>query len=198
MLTKDKAAWAASVSEVAEALKHTSIKVKAKALWLLGEMGLLHPDKVSVHVETIAGFTASDDALLRERALNALGRIGRGDHVLVEPYLSQMRLLAADSEPAVRLAFIWACENIATGAPELFESDMPLFASLLEDENNRVRIEAPEIFRVIGKRKPSYAAPYLTRLQYLAEHDMEPVVRIHAKGAIKATNKGANSNAADE
>ena len=64
---------------------------------------------------------------------------------------------------------------------------MPIFAKLLDDENERVRIEAPEMFRVLGKRKPEFVRPYLEKLEYIATHDEARVVRIHAKGAIKAT-----------
>ena len=60
-------------------------------------------------------------------------------------------------------------------------------AELLNDENERVRIEAPEMFRVLGKRKPEFVRPYLEKLDYMATHDEVSVVRIHAKGAIKAT-----------
>lgn len=197
-LTRDKDARLSAVGDMSRLLSNPSEKVRAKALWLLGETGLTHPSLVAPHIAVIAQFLASDSALLRERALNALGRIGRGDHRLVEPYLADMRTLAGDSEPPVRLAFIWACENIATSAPELFQNDMPLFASLLEDDNDRVRIEAPEIFRVLGKRKPEYARPYRQTLLKLSETDINEVVRIHAAGAIRAMDKGAAENAADE
>lgn len=192
-ITLQKERWVDFVAHVGGYLRHDSIKVQAKALWLLGEMGLLYPGQVSVHIGAIVGFISADEPLLRERALNALGRIGRGDHALIEPYLPKMRLLASDSEPSVRLAFIWACENIATNAPVLFENDMPLFAKLLHDENNRVRIEAPEIFRVLGKRKPAYVSPYLSALRELTEHDPAPVVRIHAQGAMKAAVRDTES-----
>lgn len=56
-----------------------------------------------------------------------------------------------------------------------------------DDENERVRMEAPEIFRVIGKRKPEFVQPYLQKLEYIAMQDCNRVVRIHANGAIKAT-----------
>lgn len=86
----------------------------------------------------------------------------------------------------MRLSFIWASENIATNTPEVYEEHISVFAALLDDENNRVRIEAPEFFRVIGKRRPEYVKQYIEKLRYLKEHDDEKVVRIHAKGAIKA------------
>lgn len=57
---------------------------------------------------------------------------------------------------------------------------------LLDDEDNRVRMEAPEMFRVLGKRKPEYVKKYIEKLTYISEHDTERVVRIHSKGAIKA------------
>lgn len=47
-------------------------------------------------------------------------------------------------------------------------------------------MEAPEIFRVLGKRKPDFVRPYLEKLTYLSENDNNRVVRIHSVGAIKA------------
>ena len=41
-----------------------------------------------------------------------------------------------------------------------------IFAELLNDENERVRIEAPEMFRVLGKRTPELVRPYLEKLEY--------------------------------
>jgi len=41
---------------------------------------------------------------------------------------------------------------------------MNIFSELLDDPDDRVRIEAPEIFRVLGKRKPELALPYLEKL----------------------------------
>ena len=48
-------------------------------------------------------------------------------------------------------------------------------------------MEAPEMFRVLGKRRPELVRPYLERLQRVAETDSNRVVRIHCLGAIKAT-----------
>lgn len=48
-------------------------------------------------------------------------------------------------------------------------------------------MEAPEIFRVLGKRVSELVMPYIEKLTYLSENDSNRVVRIHAKGAIKAT-----------
>ena len=64
---------------------------------------------------------------------------------------------------------------------------MPVFAELLHDSDERVRMEAPEMFRVLGKRRPEFVEPYLNQLRSIAKSDCNRVVRIHCLGAIKAT-----------
>jgi len=186
LLTKNKGQWEKNIHYVGSLLIGSSPKITAKVLWMLGEMGLQYPEKIEPYVDKIALFLESEDDLLRGRSVNALGRIGRANFKLIIPYFDFLFKRAADSCPNVRLSFIWASENIATNTPEVYEKYIPVFAVLLDDENNRVRIEAPEIFRVIGKRRPEYVEQYIEKLRYMAEHDDEKVVRIHAKGAIKA------------
>lgn len=99
--------------------------------------------------------------------------------------------MSNDSAPGVRLHFIWASENIATNAPQLYKDCLDVFSLLLEDDNEKVRMEAPEIFRVLGKRIPQYVIPYIEKLKCIAESDNNHVVRIHASGAIKATTQAA-------
>ncbi|MBP5563299.1 MAG: HEAT repeat domain-containing protein, partial [Bacteroidales bacterium] len=60
------------------------------------------------------------------------------------------------------------------------------FAELLHDRDDRVRMEAPEMFRVLGKRRPEFVEPYLDLLRNIAETDSNRVVRIHCLGAVKA------------
>ena len=74
-------------------------------------------------------------------------------------------------------------------APELFCENLKLFYELMQDKAERVRIEAPEMFRVMGKRKPKVVEPYLNKLQWFADNDQYPVVRIHSAGAIRITEK---------
>ncbi len=185
-LTKDKVQWKENITFVASLLKGQSIKIIGKSLWLLGEMGMLYPEEISPFVEQIATFLKSNDELLKERALNALGRIGRSDYELIKPYQDEMFLLATDDSPSVRLSFIWASENIATNTPEAYEQFISVFEKLLDDKNVRVRMEAPEMFRVLGKRKPNFVRHSLDKLKSLSEEDDDRVVRIHAIGAIKA------------
>lgn len=185
-LTKNKDQWEAHIPYVSSLLSMDSLKIRAKALWLLGEMGLKYPESVSSSVPAIAAFCDSPEPLLRERAVNALGRIGRGSYVLVEPYWADLFRFAADREANVRLSFIWASENIASNTPDPYGDYMSLFVKLLYDENDRVRMEAPEIFRVLGKRRPEFVRPYIDLLRSISETDSNRVVRIHCLGAIKA------------
>lgn len=184
-LTKDKSKWNESVPYLSSLLSHESVRIQAKALWLLGEIGLVYPPSVKDEVSVIASFCDSQVSLLRERALNALGRIGRGSYQAIEPYWSDLFRFASDEDAKVRLSFIWASENIATNTPDIYEDYMPVFEQLLHDEDDRVRMEAPEIFRVLGKRKPEYVMPYTEQLQRISETDVNRVVRIHCMGAIK-------------
>ena len=186
-LTKDKDKWEESIPYISSLLTHDSVKIQAKALWLLGEMGLIYPQSVQNAVPAIASFLDSPEPLLRERAVNALGRIGRGSYPVIEPYWTGLFRFASDEEPKVRLAFIWASENIATNMPDIYEDHMPIFAELLHDTDDRVRMEAPEIFRVLGKRRPEFIRAYVDELKRISESDDNRVVRIHCLGAIKAT-----------
>ena len=48
-------------------------------------------------------------------------------------------------------------------------------------------MEAPEVFRVLGKRRPEFVGAFMEQLGQIAETDNNRVVRIHCLGAIKAT-----------
>ena len=187
VLTKSRNRWEENIPYVASLLTSDSLKIKAKVLWLLGEMGLSFPHSIRVVIPSIAAFGDSKEPLLRERAVLALGRIGRGCYESIKPYWTDLFRFAHDEEASVRLAFIWASENIATNMPDPYKDYMPVFVKLLHDGDDRVRMEAPEIFRVIGKRRPDFVFPYLEQLRTIAENDPHRVVRIHCMGAIHAT-----------
>ena len=193
---KNKNTWKDNIDSVADKLDDKySVKVKAKALWVIGEIGLVHPDKVKEHVDVIAEYIENEHPKLRERSLNALGRIGRADKQLIVPYLDKLMKTREDEKEEVRVSFVWACENIATNAPELFCEKLELFYDMISDPGQKVRIEAPEMFRVIGKRKPQCVKPYLEKLQLISENDEHPVVRIHCEGAIRITKKALKEKA---
>ena len=189
ILTKAKGKWEESIPYVSSLLKHESAKIQAKALWMLGEMGLVYPLRVQDAVPVIASFCDSPVPLLRERAVNALGRIGRGSFQVIEPYWESLLRFAEDEYAKVRLSFIWASENVATNSPDLYERYMPVFGKLLHDADDKVRMEAPEIFRVLGKRRPEFVKPYAELLQRISETDSNRVVRIHCLGALKAISE---------
>lgn len=187
-LTKSKESWEENIPYVASLLASESTKIKAKALWLLGEMGFAFPLSIKDSIPAIVSFLSCMEPLLRERAINALGRIGRGCYETIEPYWTDMFRFAHDETASVRLAFIWASENIATNTPEPYKDYLLLFAELLHDDDDRVRMEAPEMFRVLGKRRPEFVKPYLEQLRNISETDPNRVVRIHCLGAIRAAS----------
>ena len=185
-LTRNKDIWEERIPYVSSLLSHESVKIQAKALWLLGEMGLRYPLSMRDIVPVIASFFDSPVSLLRERAVIAIGRIGRGDYHVIEPYWAKLFRFAADEEAKVRLSFIWASENIATNTPDVYGNHLSVFEPLLHDSDDKVRMEAPEIFRVLGKRRPEFVLLYIEQLQRISETDHNRVVRIHCSGAIKA------------
>lgn len=187
ILTNDRSKCKESIPYVLSLLAHESVKIQAKALWLLGEIGLEYPLFVQDAVPAIASFCDSPLPLLRERTVNALGRIGRGSYHIIEPYWKDLFRFAFDEEAKVRLSFIWASENIATNTPDIYKNYMSVFEKLLYDVDDKVRMEAPEIFRVLGKRRPEFVRPFVKQLQQISETDLNRVVRIHSLGAIKAT-----------
>ncbi len=129
-VTKDKAHWNTAIDAVAAKLGgRYSVIVKAKALWLLGEMGLYYPLQVRPYVEQIAGYLKDDNPKLRERSINALGRIGRADKTLILPFFDDLIKMRFDTAEEVRLAFVWACENIATNARSFFAARWICFMS---------------------------------------------------------------------
>ena len=71
-------------------------------------MGLVYPQSVQDTVPAVTAFLDSPELLLRERAVNALGRIGRGDYSLIEPYWTGLFRFVTDEAAKARLSFIWA------------------------------------------------------------------------------------------
>ena len=189
-INKNRECWRENIDDVAAKLNGDySVAVKAKSLWILGEMGLNYPAEIEAYLEDIVGYMQDDDSKLRERSTNAMGRIGRADKNLVIPYLDKLMNMRFDESENVRHAFIWACENMASNAPELFCEKLEIFYELIFDSGKKVRIEAPEMFRVVGKTKPGCVKPYLDKLEWIAQNDENPIVRIHSAGAVRITKK---------
>lgn len=189
ILTKNREQWEANIPYVSSLVSSDSIRIQAKVLWLLGEMGLAFPEVIKEHVPSIARFCDSPDPLVRSRAVNALGRIGRGNFKSIEPYWKDLFQSAKDDAAQVRLSFIWASENIAVNMPDPYAGYMHVYEELLNDPDDKVRMEAPELFRVIGSRRPEAVKPYIGILKERSETDPNRVIRIHCLGAIKAAEK---------
>ncbi len=67
------------------------------------------------------------------------------------------------------------------------------FEKILYGADDKVRMEAPEIFRVLGKSRPEFVMLFMEQLLQISETDDNRVVRIHCLGAIKVTvSKSAN------
>lgn len=195
-ITRNKKDWKSNIDDVAAKLnKNYSIAVNAKALWLLGEMGLKYPMEIERYIKDIIPYLENDNPKLRQRATNAIGRIGRANENLIIHYMDRLMKMKDDESDNVRHAFIWACENIAVNAPELFCEELEIYYQMIFDSGEKVRIEAPEMFRVIGKRKPYCVKPYLEKLEWIAENDEHPVVRVHSAGAIRITKKALKNEA---
>lgn len=74
-----------------------------------------------------------------------------------------------DTFDNVQLTFVWAYEDIATILLNYFVKNWNCFMKGDFDSNQRVKIESPEMFRVIGKRKSEYVKHYLEKLQCMQE-----------------------------
>ncbi len=151
-------------------------------------MGYADPQAVQNAVPIMAPFLNSPAPHLREHAVNPIGRIGRSNCHPIQPNWQELFRFASDEDAKVRLSFIWASENIATNTPDIFENKMPVYAVLLYNAADKVRMEAPEIFRVLGKRRPEFVRPFMEVLRRISETDSNRVVRIHCQGAIKAAS----------
>jgi len=170
-------------------LSNPNAEICARACWALGQIGFKRPKWVQAAVPRLAKLTDHPDARVQEKAIWALGRIGRARPDSVKRYLPLILCKASDKAPRVRLSVIWACENIATQHPEWFVDTLPIFIGLLGDPDTRyVRREAPEIFRVIGKRQPEIVHVAVAKLTERLD-DEDEVVRIHAQGALNAIRK---------
>ena len=71
------------------------------------------------NIPYVASRLASEYYLLFLKAKSRFcGRIGRGRFESIEPYWTDLFRFARDEAVGVRLAFIWASENIATNTPD--------------------------------------------------------------------------------
>lgn len=175
-------------------LGHADPAVCSASCWAVGHLGRRRPDLVSAVVPRLAHLARHTSSQVREMALWALGVIGRAEPGIIAPYLPVMIEGARDAAGRVRLSAIWACENIATQRPEWFTDHLPLFVGMLDDpDTEHVRGEVPELFRVIGKRRPDLVECALPELRRKLD-DSDRVTRVHAAAALKAIEKARGTS----
>lgn len=164
------------------------------ACWTAGQIGINRPEYYKNSIPLIVNNLTSRNEKIRANALFALGRIGRSDFSLVSDYLDLIIGFSNDESPLVRLGMIWACENIGTNTPDVFIKYLHVFDKLLDDPNTeKVRGEAPEMFRVLGKRIPEHIEKYIPRLSEKMNDECR-TTRIHAAGANRITQKALAKN----
>lgn len=78
--------------------------------------------------------------------------------------------------------FLRTSENAAANTPGIDRNYMQVFERLLHDADDGIRMEAPEICRVLGKRRPEFVRPYADRLQRIPETDSNRAGRISLPG----------------
>ena len=83
VITKDKVHWNTAIDDVAAKLgEQYSADVKAKALWLLGEMGLQYPLSVQPYIEGL--FSAAKIAQLKNTASLLIANIADSLHFFTD------------------------------------------------------------------------------------------------------------------
>ncbi len=160
-----------------------------RCCWAIGQIGFRKPEWVEKFLPRLSKLTKHKHIKVREHAVWALGRIGRAKPEIIVDYIPVILKKLKDKESRVRSGAIWACENIATTCPELFKRRIKGFLKLLDDDNiEHVRREAPEIFRVIGKKRPDMVKCAIPKLKEML-NDKDKVARAHAAGALKVIEK---------
>jgi Mg2+ and Co2+ transporter CorA len=171
-------------------IKSTDEELVGKIYWAIGQIGIHGPEKVEHLINYAFDDLKNECPVIRENALFALGRTGRANINLVKDRINEIIKLYKDENAKVRVTMIWACENIANSKADLFEPYINIFEEMLDDVDEQwVKKEIPEIFRVIGKYKPELVEKSLEKLKEKL-HDNNRVMKIHIKGAIKVIEKG--------
>jgi hypothetical protein len=173
-----------------ENIKSPDNEIVEKIYWAVGQIGIHKPEKVEHLINYAFEDLKNESSEIRDNALFAIGRTGRANINLVKDRMDEIIKLHKDNNAKVRMSMIWACENIANSEADLFEPYISVFEEMLDDiDDEYVKKEIPEIFRVIGKYKPKLVEKSLGKLKSKL-NDSNKVMRIHIDGAIKVIEKG--------
>ena len=85
VLTRNRDKWEDSIPYVSTLLSHDSIKIQAKALWLLGEMGFSYPASARDCIGKIVFFLDSDIICIRQFTVNEFVKISQLWYQLIDP-----------------------------------------------------------------------------------------------------------------
>jgi len=170
-------------------IKSSNNELVGKIYWTIGQIGIHKPETVKHLINYAFEDLQNECPAIRENALFALGRTGRADINLVKDRINEIVNLYKDDNAKVRMSMIWACENIANSKADLFVPYIKIFEEMLDDVDEQyVKKEIPEIFRVIGKYSPELVKQSLEKLKGKL-NDKNKVMRIHINGAIKVIEK---------
>ena len=171
-------------------IKSTDNEIVEKIYWAIGQIGIHSPERIKHLINYAFDDLENECPIIRENALFAIGITGRANINLIQDKINEIVKMNKDKNAKVRMAMIWACENIANSKADLFKPYIKIFEEMLDDEDEQyVKKEIPEIFRVIGKYNPELVEKSLEKLKGKL-NDNNRVMRIHIKGAIKIIEKG--------
>lgn len=152
-----------------------SAAVQDAAALALQQMG------ASISAEVLLPLLAAEDAELRRRAATIFGAW----HHAAAPWLSTLRPLWDDPDPAVRLAALEAAWNIERAGDAI----APRLASLIGEDDRHLRRQAVALLDRMGDAADT-ARPVLERLL----DDPRPNVRTAARKALEAIGRGVHGS----
>lgn len=177
------------IQTIKNKLHDSDERVCAYACWAAGQIGRNMPEWYEDEINHLFHLINHGNDKIRENAIFALGWIGRAEPCFVEKNVHSIVEKHKDVCPKVRLSMIWASENIANAKPELFEGYIGVYEDLLSDPDEKyVRGEAPEFFRVMGKKRPDLVKRSISILENKMEDECR-VTQIHARGALKVIKR---------
>jgi HEAT repeat protein len=174
-------------------LQDSHPELRMRVCWALGQIGYKMPQDILPAIAPLTKCLTDEDAAVRANAVWALGRIGRVNPRAVLPILPAMMCRAGDPEVQVRSNFLSACENIAADQAEWLLPYLPVLIRLLDDEDTRtIRRQAPEVLRIIAKKRPEALGEAGLKLESMLD-DPDEIVRLNAGRALSAIQNGGQT-----
>lgn len=160
----------------------TSVRISAFSI--LGEIGMEYPELVRNAMTDLIIMLSDPNEKIRAAAVYTLGRIGRSDFDLVIGCIGEILKLTDDPYTEVRMAVVRGAENITEGAARKLYPYLPIFALMLSDREEEIRLEVPSIFRRMAELGAGDLSAYLPVLREMAHNDINRAVRLRAEAAV--------------